>query len=150
MENKEFKQLFNDIAKKHGFESSFGGWFRDSNESIVALSLQKSSFGNYYQLNIKIYFQGAFDRHYSKNKDLLNKDIGNIDRGEPKEYESFLILDQRMDDSVRKKGLEALFNNFLVPFTDKALTKKGLNELAKKGEIYLTPAIMEELSRLTK
>jgi len=48
MENKEFKKLFDIIARNHGFESAFGGWFKESNECIVVLDLQKSNFGNYY------------------------------------------------------------------------------------------------------
>lgn len=50
MENKEFKKMFNEVAKSYGFESSFGGWFKDSAEGIVVLDLQKSNFGNYFEM----------------------------------------------------------------------------------------------------
>lgn len=78
MDSKEFKKLFGEVAKSNGFERAFGGWFKDSVESIVVLDLQKSNFGDYYEMNIKIYVQGIFGNSYSKNKDLVKKDTGDI------------------------------------------------------------------------
>jgi hypothetical protein len=50
-----------------------------------------------------------------------------------------------MDDDIRKKGLKELFQNHIIPFTDKTLSKSGIRELADKGEITLLPAVIEEL-----
>ena len=66
MESKDFRKLFNEIAKNNGFEPAFGGWFKESDECIVALYLQKSNFGNYYELNIKTFVQGLFGNLYKK------------------------------------------------------------------------------------
>ncbi len=41
MDNKNFKKKFNDIAKFHGFESLFGGWFKESPECIFVIELMK-------------------------------------------------------------------------------------------------------------
>ena len=51
-----------------------------------------------------------------------------------------------MDDDKRKEKLEQLFSEFIVPFSDKALSKSGIRELAEKGEITLLPAVKEELA----
>ena len=145
MGNKEFKKMFDTVAMLNGFESAFGGWFKDSAESIVVLDLQKSSFGNYYEMNIKIYIQGIFGNRYFRNKDLVKKDTGDIFRRQPLEYKSVFDFDESMDDDKRKEKLEKLFSEFIVPFTDKILSKSGIKKLAEKGEITLLPAVKEEL-----
>lgn len=148
MENKDFKKLFGSIANEFGFESAFDGWFKESEECIMALGLQKSGYGNYYYLNIKIYIQGVFGKNYIKSKDLVKKNVGNIFRRQPKEYQAALNLEDSIGDDKRKQELQKLFSNFLVPFSEKALTKSGIRTLFESGEISLLPAVKEELVRL--
>lgn len=145
MNSKEFKKLFGEVAKSNDFESAFGGWFKDSAESIVVPDLQKSNFGDYYEMNIKIFIQGMFGSSYSRSKDLVKRDIGNIFTRQPPEYKSVFDFDEPMDDDKRKEKLKQLFSKFIVSFSDKALSKSGKRELAKKGEITLLPAVKEEL-----
>lgn len=145
MDSKEFKKLFGEIAKSSKFENVFGGWFKESTESIIVLDLQKSNFGDYYEMNIKIYVQGIFGNNYSKSKNLVKREIGNIFRRQPPEYKSVFNFDEPMDDEKRKADLAKLFSDFIVPFTDKALSKSGIRELAEKGEIFLLPAVKIEL-----
>lgn len=145
MDSKEFKKLFGEEAKFNSFESAFGGWFKDSVESIIVLDLQKSNFGDYYEMNIKIYIQGMFGNKYSKSKNLVKRDVGNIFRRQPPEYNSVFDFDLTMDDEKRKEKLGQLFRDFIVPFADKALSKSGLIELANNGEIIILPAVKAEL-----
>lgn len=144
MDSKEFKKLFGEVAKANGFESAFGGWFKDSAESIVVLELQRSSFANSNYLNVKVFIQGAFDRTYTPNKDLIKSSMGHI-TNQIRDKE-ILDFDEPMDDEKRKEKLEQLFSKFIVPFSDKALSKSGIRELAEKGEITLLPAVKEELA----
>lgn len=44
MNSKDFKKLFGEVAKSNGFESAFGGWFRDSAECIIVLKSAKIKF----------------------------------------------------------------------------------------------------------
>ncbi|TJZ53569.1 DUF4304 domain-containing protein [Sphingobacterium olei] len=145
MESKGFKKIFSEVAKSNGFESAFGGWFKDSAESIVVLDLQKSNFGDYYEMNIKIYIQGMFGNSYSRTKDLVKKDIGDVFTRQPSEYKSVFDFDEPMNSEKRKTELAKLFSKFIVPFAGKALSKSGIRELAEKGEIFLLPAVKEEL-----
>jgi hypothetical protein len=146
MNSKEFKTLFHEVAKINHFEKAFGGWFRESLECIIVLDLQKSNFGDYYDLNIKIYIQGTFGNAYVKGKDLVKKDVGNVFRRQPKNYSEVFNFDTAMDDAYRKKRLEDLFSEFIEPFVNKALSKSGIKELAEKQEIYLLPAVKKELA----
>jgi hypothetical protein len=68
MNSKEFKNLFGKVAESNGFERAFGGWLKESEDCIVVLDLQKSKYGDRYQLMIKIFVQGMFGNKYSKSK----------------------------------------------------------------------------------
>lgn len=144
MENKEFKNLFNEVAKSHGFESAFGGWFKESDECISALYLQKSHYGNYYELNIKIFIQGIFGEHYKKSKELKNA-VSDILGRQPEEYRDALDLELSIEDSVRKNKIEQLFNDFVVPFVNKMLTREGIKQCALVDKDFLPPAVNKEL-----
>jgi hypothetical protein len=145
MDSKEFKNIFDEFAIRHGFEKAFGGWFKESSECIAVLNLQKSNYGNYYQLLIKIYIQGIFGIQYSKNKDLVKKDIGDIFGGEPKEYKDLFNFDNFMDDDERKIQLESLFISHIKPFVDKTSTKSGIIEMHKSEGLFLIPNVKKEL-----
>jgi len=142
---KNFKKLFGSIAEKNGFESAFMGWFKESQECITVLDLQKSNYGNYYLLNIKVYVQGVFGKSYTKSKDLVKKYTGNVFRGTPLEFKDCLNLEIDTTEEKRKLEIEEFFKAFLTPFADKSLSKRGLIELAAEGKIYLLPAIKKEL-----
>ena len=148
MENKQLKSLIDILAQANGFNAAFGGWFKESPECIIVLDLQKSNFGNLYYLNIKFFVQGAFGKHYSKNKDLVKKDVGTIFRRQPKEYEAVFDLEVPMTDNERTQKLEELFLNFIAPLTDKALTKAGIKELEEKGKMHQFPGIKNELDKI--
>ena len=145
MDYKKFKNIFDTIAKTNDFEKAFGGWFKESSECIIALDLQKSNFGNYYELNIKIFVQGMFGIKYTKSKDLVKKHTGDIFTRQPDGYKNILDFDIPMDNEKREEKLESFFNEFIVPFTNKALSRIGLKELAKQEKIFLLPAVKEEL-----
>lgn len=145
MDSKEFKVAFSSVAKKNGFEKAFGGWFKESVECIVVLDLQKSNFGDYYELNIKIYVQEIFGTRYHINKNIVKKDTGDIFTRQPNEFRDILDFETPMDDEKRKKKLEMLFIEFIVPLTSKALSRAGIKELEVQGKIFLLPAVKEEL-----
>ncbi|HWZ03837.1 MAG TPA: DUF4304 domain-containing protein [Mucilaginibacter sp.] len=149
MKSNEFKKLFGEIVKANGFERAFGGWFKESEECIIVLDLQKSNYGDYYQLMTKIYVQGVFGNKYSRSKELVKRNGGNIFRGEPPQYKDVFDFDTLIDDDRRKQRLEELFSEFMNPFIDKALSKSGIKELADKDQIFLLPAVKEELKFLS-
>jgi hypothetical protein len=148
METKDFRKLFKDLAKKNGFESAFNGWFKQSEECIFTMELIRSNFGRYYMIDLKIHVQGTFGNHYNiKDKSLL-RNVGNFCSRTPKQFDAALDLEQEMEDAERTQRLESLFQDFVAPFSEKALTIHGINELIEKEELYLLPAVKEELAKL--
>jgi hypothetical protein len=145
MDSKEFKKIFGEVAKKNNFEKMYNGWLLESSECIVVLDLQKSNFGDYYELNVKIYIQGIFGNHYTKNKNLVKKDTGDIFTRQPNNYRDVLDFDVSMDDRERNDKLETLFTEFIIPLTNKALSKEGIKELIEQEKIFILPSVKKEL-----
>jgi len=144
MDNKEFKLVFGKIAKTHNFRKVFGGWYKESPECLALLELQKSNFGNYYQPNIKIFIQGVFGKTYLPDKNLFNNSVGHVNSGVTKDFRNVFDFDAPIDDNLRVERLREIFDNHIVPFTDKALSKSVIRALAASGQIILLPAIKEE------
>ena len=59
MTKTEFKKAFGSTAESYGFRRIYSCWITESPERIFVLMLQKSNFGNYYDLVIKIFIQGG-------------------------------------------------------------------------------------------
>ncbi len=53
-------------------------------------------------------------------------------------------LDSPMEYELRKKRLEKLFQEVIVPETNKTLTRAGIKELAEAG-MFILPAVKKEL-----
>jgi hypothetical protein len=147
METKDFRKIFKNLAKKNGFESAFNGWFKQSEECIFTMELIRSNFGRYYMVDLKIYVQGTFGNRYVKDKSLL-RDVGDFFSRTPKQFDAALDLEQQMEDVERTQSLESLFQDFVVPFSEKALTMRGIEELVQNEELSLLPAVKEELEKL--
>ena len=147
METKEFKTMFGKIAKSNGFKFLYGGWYKESSDCIVVLELQRSNYSILYYLNIKIYIRGAFGEAYTVNKYIIKNDTGHIFRRQPKEYDATFDLETNLDENTRKAMLEKLFETYVVPLTDKALSLEGIEELANAGEIQIEPVVKEELDK---
>ena len=147
MDKKEFKKMFAIIARLQGFTSVSNFWFIDSKECIFTIELLKSSYGNYYYLTIKIFMQDIFGRKYTICKDL-GRLWGEIIRRPPTEYDVFLDLDVSISPEDREQGLELLFDNFVMPFSKKALSLSGVYTLWNENQIIMSEALRNQVEKL--
>jgi hypothetical protein len=145
MDTKDFKELFSRVAERNGFAPAFGGWFSESPECIQVIDLQKSNFGNYYEMNFKIFVRGMFGNIWLKNKGLVKKEIGNVLKRPPKDFGDVFNLDAQFEQAEREQRLSALFNDLIVPVATQASTRAGLLKLGEAGQIFLLPAVEAEL-----
>lgn len=148
MNAKEFKAMFSELAKAAKFQFAYGGWFKESPECIVVLDLQKSHFGDYFELNIKIFIQKLFGKNYTREKDMVKKLPGDVFWRAPEKYKRSLDLEDTQSLDIRKIMLGELFESFILPTTAKAQTRSGIADLKKEGLIYLLPAVEAELLAL--
>jgi hypothetical protein len=147
MDSKEFKRTFSNLANKCSFKKESDYWSKTSDESILLLELQKSNFGNYYYINIRIFIRGIFNFDKNETVKTLKKKTMGIFLRQPKEYEDSLNLEFPMEDNKRSEKLETLFNAFVIPISIKALTLQGISELASEGKILITDPTKKELEK---
>lgn len=145
MDTKSFKKLFSAVATANGFIAVHAGWFQESEECVVVLDLQNSNFGNYFELNIKIFVQGLFGMQYERDKDMVKKHIGDVFLRPPSRYKAALILDNALSSDERTAEIERMFKEFLMPFTAEALTRSGVMSLGASGQVYLLEAVRKQL-----
>jgi Domain of unknown function (DUF4304) len=141
----QFKKLFSEVAVARDFVWDHGGWFRESPECVIVLDLQKSDFGNYFELNIKIFVQGLFNDHYSRSKEMVKRLTGDVFLRPPSRFRPVLDLDEPMTRDERARAIEALFNEFVTPISADALTRAGLITLAARELVHLLPAVRKQL-----
>jgi hypothetical protein len=147
MNTKEFKVIFAEVAEAGGFKNAFDGWFKESSECIVVLHLQKSNFGSYFELNIKIFIQGLFGKTYTHEKQMVKNLPGDVFWRPPDIYKLAFDLNTEQNIDSRRKILIKLFEQFIIPTTEMALTKSGIINLKKMGMVYLLPAVESRLIR---
>jgi hypothetical protein len=145
MDTKVFKDLFNGVAKKYGFAKEHSGWFKDSDECIAILELQKSKYSNLYYLNIKLFVQGIFGLNYVKNKNLLNSGQEAVFTRSPKAFDETFNLENEIINEERLYKLDDLFKNHIDPLINESLTKQGIINLYLNNRLLLMPAVKKKL-----
>ena len=147
MEKKEFKKIFANIVNTRGFSYFSNFWFTESNECIFVIKLTKSSYGNYYYLEMEIFIQGVFGKKYLIDKNL-GKAWGDISRRPPTEYDTFLDLDAQISSEERKQGLESLLDEFVIPFSKKALSLLGVRSFINEHQFVMSDALRNQVEKL--
>lgn len=149
MEKKLFKKIFSNVAKSYGFSSAFGGWYKRSDECIVALELQRSNYSHLYYLNIYIYIQGYCGQSIQIiTKSIMKGSTKDLFRREDKKYSQWFDQENGISNDNREQGLETFFKDWMLPFTDSALTKKGIVELIERGELGGSKRTIERIQSL--
>jgi len=147
MTKNQFKIIFDEVAQKFSFERAYGAYFKEFNEVMIMIYLMKSNYSNFYYLDIKVFIQGAFDKTYSKSKELVKKEVGQIFTRPPETYSKYFDLDQNLSDSEIEKGLNSMFVDFLLPFMESIKTKKQILNSFKNKQIQLTKSVIIEIEK---
>ncbi|MCB0476887.1 MAG: hypothetical protein KDC84_01920 [Crocinitomicaceae bacterium] len=146
MESKEFKILFGKIATDNGYCSAFGAWYKFEDEATVIIKLQKSNYGNYFQLLMKFYYSNVFNHSINKmDKELVNHSVSHLTFSEPKDMRDTFDLDVEISSQQRKANLTELFNIHLNVILEKAKTKNGALEMNEREEVYILPGVKNEI-----
>lgn len=148
MDAKKFKVLFGQTAEIFGFTSAFGGAFKHLTDCVVVLVLQKSNFGDYFELNVKFFFNGLFGKNISIDKALIVKESGHVFLRPPKKYNSLFNISEESKEVEISKKMSGFFDEFLVPIVAKASSRSGILKLASEGEVFILPAVKVELEKI--
>jgi hypothetical protein len=79
---------------------------------------------------------------------LLKRDMGDVYNRPPNSYLPIFDLEEELTDESRLVLLDACFNDFIIPYSEKNLSVSGIRECAASGELLLLPAVRDEIDRL--
>lgn len=145
MEASQFKTLLGSVAKAHGFTAAGGGWYRQTPAAFFILNLQKSNFGNYFELNLKLFLGIELPGNPTDLKKLVKSQSGDAFRRQPEEYRSAFDLDSALADSERRNLFERLFHELVDRIASASVDPAGILRLRDEGVIYLLPMVEARL-----
>lgn len=147
MDYVSLKSMVGEIAKDHGFRSAGGGWFMINDFVLIALNLQKSNYGRYADINLKIFLDMDVPRSGVELKPLITRLSGDIFRRQPRECNEALDLDSALDASARRTAIERFFAEIVDRVAVESSSASGLFSLRDEGVLYLLPAVEDRLKR---
>ncbi len=149
MDAGEFKALLGDVAKAHGFTAAHGGWYRETAAALFVLSLQKSNFGNYFELNIKLFLGHRLPSNASEFKKLVKSLSGDIFLRQPEDYREVFDMDGVITVADRQDRLEKMFTELVDRMVSASATPGGILRLRDEGVLYLLPMAEAHLKKTT-
>lgn len=146
MDEKLFKKTFDKVSTDNDFLKFNKYWYQQTSETIVALTLQKSKFGNYLDLNIKTFIQGLFNKNHELTNALF-RDTGDVFRRQPIEYNYIFNLDESWEVDILEGKLQDFFKKFINSYSENMSSKNAIIQFHEKfpDQVFLLPAVKKEL-----
>ncbi len=72
---------------------------------------------------------------------MVKKDPGHVFVRPPMEYRAALTLEGPLGDEQCRRNLVALFDHFVMPMANEALSPAGILRLRERGIVHLTPSV---------
>jgi Domain of unknown function (DUF4304) len=135
METKEFRSLVGKALKSRGFSKLGVFWYLQSEEATVTFYLQKSSYSRLFYLNISVFFVNVEGHDFTLNKQLYNHVSSLIYSRPPLEQRKWLDLENELSDEERVLEMEQVLDGYIMPKTHKMLSRAGVLELYKEGQL---------------
>jgi hypothetical protein len=142
---KEFKLLFADVANAHGFTAAHGGWYREMPVGLLVLNFQKSSFGSYFELNLKLLLGRGAPVDTAESKKLTMSLVGDIFRRQPEEFREAFDLDSDLTAAERQTAIRRMFCECINRIVSECTDAAGILRLRDEGIFYLLPTIEARL-----
>jgi hypothetical protein len=105
----------------------------------IRINLQKSNFGNYFELNLKLFLGKGLPGTAAESKKLVKSLSGDIFRRQPEEYREVFDLDAAVTLADRRDRLDKMFTELVDRIASAAASPFGLLRLRDQGVVYLLP-----------
>jgi hypothetical protein len=117
-----------------GMRKQSGSWYRQSDDAIAVVNLQKSQYGPSYYLNVAFWLLALGEAKFPKEHechvrmrldDLIPDRVAVIEE----------LLDLRRDIADRSERLRELLRSELLPVLDKGSSLDGLRTMRREGRL---------------
>lgn len=145
MDNKVFKRFFGEIAESHGFKSLRRGWFQEVSAALIILELQKSNYGNYYEMNLSLYLELPAVGSLAELASFVARNPPDVFRRQPTESSAAFDLDAGIDPLERERQLRQVFTDTVDEIVRGMSSPAGILNLRDAKLIFLRPDVEARL-----
>ena len=139
--------------RSEGFQHKPGTWYREQEESVLVVNLQKSNFGEQYYINLGVLLkgsQGAPVRLPPKEHECQVR--LRVEAATPLEEQALTALlnleDRSIEAGERERRVQALMAEQALPFLLQCSTRAGIQQAHQDGKLkgaQLHKAVRESL-----
>lgn len=124
------------FARAAGMEKKSGTWYRQGDEVVAVVDLQKSQYGQQYYLNLGFWLRelGA-DRYPKGLRCHISVRLETLAPEERHRIARLLDLDHEIPDEQRVDELVALLNERTLPLIERGSSVVGLRALVDEGAL---------------
>ena len=135
---KLLKDAISDSLKSVGFVRKASTWYKENDETILVINLQKSQYGSRYYVNCAIALKSLGVEPFPKERYChirfrIEETISEDDR-----VKIQLILnleDKTLSDKQRKEEMKRLIENFVLPRLDECSFQDGIAKSIRGGKM---------------
>jgi hypothetical protein len=140
-ERNAVQQAYDRFGQENGFEKKSGSWYRQGEEAIGTVNLQKSQYGPQYYLNVGFWLRELGDERHPKLTDWhISARIEDLVPEVEERIGQLLDLEHPMPDDERSTELVALLNDRLLPLLERGSTVAGLRSM-RADETFIAAVI---------
>jgi hypothetical protein len=129
------QRAFDWLGREHGFTRRSGDLFKESDEVVAVLDLQRSDYVRVYYINVGFALRQLHDGPVTRFGlcDIRLRAEVLVSTGE--DLQQLLDLETDFDEETREAELRQALEERLLPVIDAALTIEGLGELDQSGSL---------------
>lgn len=137
----EIKLGIDEAVKEAGFLRKSTNWYREMNETILVINLQKSNYGDQYYINLGILVKDLPAYPGSKPQPKAHQchiqmRMGSEEPAEEKHLEQLLNRDDKTIASIdRRLGIKQAIRLIALPFLDQCSTVDGIRNAYSQGKL---------------
>lgn len=152
MKHKELERWLASLMTSLGFREKAGSWFREHEETVLVVSLQKSDYGWQYYLNFGIWLKRLGEQRFPKEHlcHVRVRLTGLLDESKREPVASALDLENVLITSEEREAiLSEISDDIIRPFISAAASLSGIAELRRRGVLdsaFVHRAAQDELN----
>lgn len=140
-----------DALKGAHFRRKSSAWYRDLEETVLVVDVQKSNFGEQYYVNLGVLVKGLPANHGGKlppkeNQCHIRVRIEALKPDEEEQLKRMLNLeDGSIGVAERQQGIAGAITRIALPFLTQCSTRAGIRDAGARGQ--LDPALVHRTIR---
>jgi hypothetical protein len=131
MQKKDLIKSLDDFIKTYGFKKKGSDWYLSTDEIIKIISLQKSSYGNYYYLNYGFQIKELLEKHPDKH---ISYGLGSLNEIENERIKMLLNLEEDVSIDMRLAELKFWIEKKIIKELRSINTENDLKNYLKNME----------------